>query len=411
MITGLLIWRVAVRGHRLIAKDPMGEMGILRPRPLEGFLLLSMFHVAGRLLYSVCLLSDFLPNYAIKEFFHDVTFTISLAGIGIYLIGLIYTIPRSYTFQRRLNSYTITPNDHQRFVWIPRPAVVDTFGFLILLGPVVSLNTFAILTGVYYDRNDAATAEKWLTVHYLAWSFFCWILILGLLYVGKQLTTIIVRHIEETKDSGTASDSKVRSLALGLKKLRYVLNLVLSTLLFFAIVSLLFALFRQYILTHNIMLSYFIATCWVFIVPIVTVIVITVLAIEINEKERVRVHILRQSSLAGTVEGEPMARTGAYKSKDRKGFQRSGSISFTKAEELSTIGSGGSIAVGVGEVDADDVESVVASPVLLATHTNTIPGVESSKYNDQQDGSNLGDIALQPLSNSYTPNYKRTTRY
>ena len=116
--------------------------------------------------------------------------------MGMYLIGLIYTIPKSYTFQRRLNSYTITPNDHQRFVWIPRPSVVDAFGFLILLGPVVSLNAFAILTGVYYDIGDMSTAEKWLTVHYLAWSFFCWILIFGLLYIGKQLTAIIVRHID-----------------------------------------------------------------------------------------------------------------------------------------------------------------------------------------------------------------------
>ena len=49
LITGLLIWRVAVRGHRLIAKDPMNEMGVLKPRPLEGFLLLSMFHVAGKI--------------------------------------------------------------------------------------------------------------------------------------------------------------------------------------------------------------------------------------------------------------------------------------------------------------------------------------------------------------------------
>ncbi|CAG8733621.1 25615_t:CDS:2, partial [Dentiscutata erythropus] len=101
MLTGLLIWRMAVKGQGLISKDPLKEMGILRPKPLECFLLLNIFHVAFRLLYSVCLISDFLPLNVLKELIHDVTFTISLASLAIYLIGLIYTIPRTHIAAQR----------------------------------------------------------------------------------------------------------------------------------------------------------------------------------------------------------------------------------------------------------------------------------------------------------------------
>lgn len=48
MITGLLIWRTSVKGQRLIARDTYNEMGILRPRPLECFLLLNMLHICGK---------------------------------------------------------------------------------------------------------------------------------------------------------------------------------------------------------------------------------------------------------------------------------------------------------------------------------------------------------------------------
>ncbi|CAG8771837.1 27601_t:CDS:2, partial [Dentiscutata erythropus] len=53
--------------------------------------------------------------------FHDVTFTISLASLAVYLIGLIYTVPRSHI--TRYHHYS----HEAKKIWIPRPAIVDAF--------------------------------------------------------------------------------------------------------------------------------------------------------------------------------------------------------------------------------------------------------------------------------------------
>ncbi|RIB12068.1 hypothetical protein C2G38_53672 [Gigaspora rosea] len=219
MITGLLIWRTTVRGQRLIAKDPLKEMGYFRPRPLECFLLLNMLHVCSRLLYSVCLLSQYLTSNTLLELFHDVTFTISLASLAVYLIGLIYTVPRSHITRYRHHSHS---SNEAKIIWIPRPAIVDSFGFFVLIGPIVSLNTFAIISGMYMDNADVEKAEIWITVHYLSWSFFCWIIMIGLVYFGSRLTNVIVTHIEDTKYSGRATPMKIQNLERGLNKLRII---------------------------------------------------------------------------------------------------------------------------------------------------------------------------------------------
>ncbi|CAG8666024.1 9191_t:CDS:2 [Gigaspora margarita] len=154
MITGLLIWRMAVKGQGLISKDPLKEMGILRPKPLECFLLLNIFHVASRLLYSVCLISDFISSTTLKE------------------------------------------------------------GY------------------------------------------------------------------------GKVPSSKLRNLEHGLTKLRRIRVLLLGDLIFFAVASLVFGLCRNFILTYSPVLSLFLATCWVLIVPLTNAVIITILAYEINEKAR-----------------------------------------------------------------------------------------------------------------------------
>ncbi|KAF0551522.1 hypothetical protein F8M41_023284 [Gigaspora margarita] len=280
MITGLLIWRTTVRGQRLIARDPLKEMGYFRPRPLECFLLLNMLHVSSRLLYSVCLLSQYLSSNKLLELFHDVTFTISLASLAVYLIGLIYTVPRSHiTRYHHYSSY------EAKNIWIPRPAIVDAFGFFVLIGPIVSLNTFAIVSGSYMDNGDTKMAQVWITIHYLSWSFFCWIIMLGLVYFGSRLTNVIVTHIEDTKYSGRATPMKIQNLERGLNKLRWVLALLLSALLFFASSSLLFAIFREFLLTYSLVLSLIFAVLWVLIVPMMNVIIVTILAYEINDRE------------------------------------------------------------------------------------------------------------------------------
>ncbi|CAG8618157.1 6981_t:CDS:2 [Gigaspora rosea] len=266
MITALLIWRTTVRGQRLIARDPLKEMGYFRPRPLECFLLLNMLHVSSRLLYSVCLLSQYLSSNKLLE-----------PSLAVYLIGLIYTVPRSHiTRYHHYSSY------EAKNIWIPRPAIVDAFGFFVL---IVSLNTFAIISGSYMDNGDTKMAQIWVTIHYLSWSFFCWIIMLGLVYFGSRLTNVIVTHIEDTKYSGRATPMKIQNLERGLNKLRWVLALLLSALLFFASSSLLFAIFREFLLTYSLVLSLIFAVLWVLIVPMMNVIIVTILAYEINDRE------------------------------------------------------------------------------------------------------------------------------
>ncbi|CAG8498969.1 1461_t:CDS:2 [Acaulospora colombiana] len=178
MITGLLIWRTAVRGQRIIAKDPLKEMGILRPRPLECFLLLNMFHVCG---------------------------------------------------------------------------------------PILSLNAFAAISGIYMDNNDEEKANFWIKVHYIVWSSFCWVIITALVYFGGKLTDIILKHIKDTKEAGRAKPMKVRSLEQGLKKLRWILGVIVGVLVFFAIASLIFGLFRDFVLTYSSFLSHALAASWILI--------------------------------------------------------------------------------------------------------------------------------------------------
>ncbi|CAG8560724.1 6946_t:CDS:2, partial [Dentiscutata heterogama] len=164
MLTGLLIWRMAVKGQGLISKDPLKEMGILRPKPLECFLLLNIFHVASRLLYSVCLISDFLSLNVLKELIHDVTFTISLASLTIYLIGLIYTIPRTHIAAQR----AVISGAEKPSTWVLRPQMIDAFAFLLFIG-LIALNACALISGIFMDNNNVKMAETWITIHYLGW--------------------------------------------------------------------------------------------------------------------------------------------------------------------------------------------------------------------------------------------------
>ncbi|CAG8525434.1 3601_t:CDS:2, partial [Ambispora leptoticha] len=230
------------------------------------------------------------------EVFHDVTFTLSLAGMAIYLIGLIYTIPKSHEAPRHYNMNRQLNHGHSRGVWVPRPAIVDAFGFFVLLGPIVSLNTFAILCGFFLDHDKETLYKIFIVIHYVSWSFFCWILICGILYFGKQLTSILIKHIQDTKEAGRATPLKVNRLEYGLRKLKWVLYLLLGTLLFFATTSIAFACFREFILIAPIV-SHTLAIFWVLLVPVVNVVIVTVLAHEISNKEE-PVHILRQSTFA-----------------------------------------------------------------------------------------------------------------
>ncbi|CAG8544922.1 1359_t:CDS:2 [Cetraspora pellucida] len=135
------------------------------------------------------------------------------------------------------------------------------------------------------DHGAIEQAEVWIRVHYLSWSFFCWIIMFGLVYFGSRLTNIIVTHIEDTKRSGRATPIKIKNLERGLNKLRWVLALLLSALLFFATSSLLFAVFRDFFLTFSRYLSLTFATLWVLIVPMMNAIIVTILAYEINNRE------------------------------------------------------------------------------------------------------------------------------
>ncbi|CAG8550119.1 16345_t:CDS:2 [Acaulospora morrowiae] len=256
-------------------------------------------HVSSRLLYSVCLLSGYIPNSLLKELFHDVTFTILLASLTLYLIGLIYTIPRSHTSHRHLNSYTRPYQSSSldaRGVWIPQPMIVDAFGFFVLLGPIVSLNAFAILSGFYMDHGEPEKASFWITLHYIVWSFFCWVIIASLVYFGSRLTGIILRHIEDTKEAGRAKPMKLRNLEQGLKKLRLILSIIVSVLVYFAISSLIFGSFRNFILTFSPFLSHALAASWILIVPTMNVVIITILAMETNNREPLQ--ILPQTNIS-----------------------------------------------------------------------------------------------------------------
>ncbi|CAG8694285.1 2090_t:CDS:2, partial [Cetraspora pellucida] len=170
-------------------------------------------------------------------------------------------------------------------IWVLRPMIIDSFGFFLLFG-LIALNVFALISGLFIDNGNYKMARFWITIHYLCWSIFCWIISFGIFYFGKRLINIIERHIEETKGYGKTS-SKVRNLELGLIKLRRVRVLLLINLFFFAISSLLFGIFREFILTYSLVISLALATCWVLIVPLTNAIIITVLAYEINEKTRI----------------------------------------------------------------------------------------------------------------------------
>ncbi|CAG8519896.1 732_t:CDS:2 [Dentiscutata heterogama] len=214
------------------------------------------------------------------------------ASLAVYLIGLIYTVPRSHI--TRYHHYS----HEAKKIWIPRPAIVDAFGFFVLIGPIVSLNTFAIISGAYMDKNDEKMAKIWTKVHYLSWSFFCWVIMIGLVYFGSRLTNVIVTHIEDTKYSGRATPMKIQNLERGLNKLRWVLALLLSALLFFASSSLLFAIFREFILAYSPVLSLIFAALWVLIVPMMNVIIVTILAYEINDRENHKERGYRDTTFA-----------------------------------------------------------------------------------------------------------------
>ncbi|CAG8563617.1 14059_t:CDS:10, partial [Ambispora leptoticha] len=260
------------RFSNLVLSGIANNRPLFRPRPVETYYLI---HVAARLITSTIIFKDVLPQFAWKEFLNEFPWAFGYMGIGMYLIGIMYVDVETQQLvlapKRSISHHfhTLTPEK------------LDIFGWLIVIVPFTTLNTLAILSGVFRDYGYETLADTLVKVHYAWWALLCFLMAAGLVYFGNRLLDILRGQLKEFTGpgcvAGALSKMQLEEIRRRLLKLKLILGCMIATMLFFTVSLFIFAFFREYTLIHA---SRFLAFTWILLSPFM--ILVTVIAIAIN---------------------------------------------------------------------------------------------------------------------------------
>ncbi|CAI2167080.1 18312_t:CDS:2 [Funneliformis geosporum] len=176
----LLYYRVCIVGQSIFLR-PSKFRGILRPRPQETFNLICCTYTTLHAIHLLIKLFDGYSNILWAELYLDILKLVPYAIATLYPISIIYS----------------TPNvDQTAMRWTPNKYLIDIVGFSLMIFPFCSNIPIAFYTGYYADKKDIKMADYFFKLHYIMWSFWCFVLLVTLLIFWYKLINILNHHMK-----------------------------------------------------------------------------------------------------------------------------------------------------------------------------------------------------------------------
>ncbi|ORZ16259.1 hypothetical protein BCR42DRAFT_374720 [Absidia repens] len=275
---GIMYNRIVIKGNALF--DFSSKKGCLRPRPVDCLLFfLTIFNIL-RLLGSIVLVTDVVPdNIIFRSWLFEQSWQFGYGGFALYLVGIAQTLADS----------------HQQISigWLPSPRLVDIIGCWFFLWPFVINNIFSILAGVYADR-DVYIAEICTRLLYVMWFLHNTTLTTAVSFAGYRLIKILNTHLQKFKTSG----DRYASVKIGIYRIKMIIVICAVCLLGFASFLFLYGCLRDPIMV-NVPGSIFLGVIWTFLGVLTTFFV--ELVILINPKMEANPAFQMKSSTGGEV--------------------------------------------------------------------------------------------------------------
>ncbi|CAG8451577.1 14438_t:CDS:2 [Ambispora leptoticha] len=237
------------------------SVGMIRPKPVEMFLLLTALFNIIRGVDCVLVITNAASNLAVKEVMFEIGWQFAFWGILCYLIGALYTIPRALNLTRD----TITTSYIK--VWMPTPFFMDLFALFLVVGPISTLILFSVLSGLSANQGNLASANFYRRVHYGFWFLYLLVMATGLLYFGDRLVKSIQSRIRHMKRTSMSHNEKINLLRKAMSNVKTTMIYLASIVLFLSLASLVYAAFREQIHKHAA-LNVFFGLAWTLVCPI-----------------------------------------------------------------------------------------------------------------------------------------------
>ncbi|KAI9310791.1 hypothetical protein BX666DRAFT_2002701 [Dichotomocladium elegans] len=225
-------YRVGVKKYQFWFMEPTLKGGRIRPRPIEGMLLISFFYNTFRSFSSLYLLLDIAPdNLVARTFIFEFPWPFGYGAVVVYLNSIAQTVAQSRTIGCS---------------WLPcSPRSVDAVGTLLFFLPFLLNNAFSIPIGII-GQSDPTTAIILTRVLDIAWFFLNAFLFVAVFFSAARLIRIL----------GSRAHGKAQNLddVPGgiIRKVEMIVLLFSLCLVGFAFFLLFFGAMRDHIITHKI---------------------------------------------------------------------------------------------------------------------------------------------------------------
>ncbi|TPX70795.1 hypothetical protein SpCBS45565_g01442 [Spizellomyces sp. 'palustris'] len=284
MLTALLFvlgaWLCYKKVYQALWKQKLSLLNVvdggLKPRPVEALIFGTTIHILGRFIHTTKILTGEYPTHALGEFSHEWPWEFLLWGGNLFVIGIIYSVPKTYLNNRGSVSNTFTISK----VRLPSPKAINVIYTVLALVPGILLPLFAILDGHMRDTGQFANAVIFNRLHYYQWLFCCSIPLPILGYFGWKMVSILNANLEDVQDAGQNSHLKASIR-------RVVINVMAICALTgsFAVVVGSYATWRVQIHTTR-WLSITFAFLWIFTSPLLLTPIYVVSAYNVIMSER-----------------------------------------------------------------------------------------------------------------------------
>ncbi|KAJ3184108.1 hypothetical protein HDU85_001959 [Gaertneriomyces sp. JEL0708] len=268
----LLYYFVVIKRQKIVSF----ANGIVRPQPVPAYLTSSAIFAVGRTIFSIMMISG-AYGYGkannegyIMEAFHEWPWGFGYSAIALYLMGIIFATPAT------VNDPTLSA------VYLPSPVQMNIFAGAMIALPVVLANTFAGISGYFYDHKNMTLALRFTSLHYWVWGTWSFLLMLSGIFFGRQLDRLIgatVKQLAQTK--GLSNFRHLEATRVRLSRMTLILTLILFA---YTVAIIAYATGQRVIITKYRAVSFLFCTLWNFSAPGFMSIVALVLAIGVYQE-------------------------------------------------------------------------------------------------------------------------------
>ncbi|KAI7858370.1 hypothetical protein BDC45DRAFT_498185 [Circinella umbellata] len=259
----LLFHRIYYKGHTIWNTGGPGT-GLLRPKPVDGMLLLFIIFNSLRAITSIVLVTDVgNGNWLARSFLYEIPWAFGLGGITLYLIGIAQTIAQSNCASG----------------WLPDPRVIDAFGIFFLFAPLVVGESLTIAAGAIASKN-VYVAETLIRTNYSIWLLWTGGVGVAVLYASLRLIRILRNHHKKFQQARNYEAVKSGIYKIQLTAFSYVV-----CLFSFAAVLILYGILRSSIIA-NTKGSIFLGAVWALLGGATTFVVEVAVLVNPNTKSR-----------------------------------------------------------------------------------------------------------------------------